>query len=236
MTADQSRSKLSRRMRGVFTAGLALSALCLAVTAAAQHVVGVRPGLCSYVRGDVAIAGERFETDGFPNRFLNAGQALETGNGVAEVQLGSLSVVRAGAHSELQLVSADHDQVEIELAHGSLILDLRDRFDRQRVTIRVAGAEVQSDHVGVYRIDAHAGRRPRLKVFDGRATVRIDRNKVAVGEGKLLLLSDASQGLRAFDKNKGDKLDGWATERRLLFARQAPAKKRKRRRGGLVLP
>ncbi len=208
---------------------LALSAGPLA----AQHVVGARPGLCSFYRGEIVINGERFDGEGFPNRFLDPGQTLRTYAGVAEVELGSLSVARAGANSELYVVSSDNAAVVLELRQGSAVIDLRDPFNRQIVTVVMDGLRVETDQVGVYRLDVRLGRGPRLKVFDGKATAHVDRRSVGVDEGKLLRAADP-QHVKSFNKKRGDTLDGWATERRKLFARQAPGKKRNKRPGSLL--
>ena len=110
----------------------------------------------------------------------------------------------------------------LELLQGSAIVDLRDRFSRQTVTVLVGDARVDLAEVGVYRFDFRPGRTPRLKVFDGRATASAGRRRDSVGEGRSLRLAADSWEITPFNKKRGDRLDGWATERRNLFARQAP--------------
>ena len=219
---------------------MAYSTALAGVPAAAQNVIGARPGLCYWAEGPVSLNGRQIDSDGLQLDYLEPGEPQLTNRGRAEVLLGPNTVLRAGGITRFELSDPDPDHVAVRLHGGSLVLDVNDRFRRETITVLMGENSARVTKLGVYRFDFRAGREPLIRVFQGEAEVKAAGKSVSLGKAEWLRCGNLERG--AFDVKRGDWFDKWCQQRRaaLANARDAgmpPEKKRKLiKRPRVVLP
>ena len=197
-----------------------LVALTLALTGLlAQSVSSVRPGLIYRAEGLVLLNDDAVQPNRVSWRHAAAGDAVRTHRGYCEILLLEATVLRAGGIALFEVAELERRSSVIELIGGSLVIDMADNFGRETVEIRTPSATVKLAKLGVYRIDAPSEGPPRVRVFQGRAVVQLDRSKHVVKKDRERLLEQGAT-LSKLDPSTLDSLDQWAANRRVALVEE----------------
>ncbi|MFL6253820.1 MAG: hypothetical protein ACJ74T_02250, partial [Pyrinomonadaceae bacterium] len=117
---------------------------------------------------------------------------------------------RAGGNTEFTLASADLDELRVELARGSAVVEATGYGDMNlSIDVAVPGAIVKIVRSGVYRINVPAGGPTEVAVTKGRAVV----GSTIFKGGKFARVSGAGVEVSKLDKQLRDELDLWSRER-----------------------
>jgi hypothetical protein len=148
---------------------------------------------------------------------LKSGDTVRTGStGRVEILLNPGSYLRAGGNTEFTLASADLNDLHVELARGSTVVEATG-YGEMPLSIKVEtpGGVVEIVRTGVYRINAPAGGPTEVAVVKGRAVV----GGTLVKGGKVARVSGAGVEVVKLDKKLRDDLDQWSRERGKELAR-----------------
>src|SRR5215207_3156766 len=162
---------------------MALAFVCAAAAGVARgdardlRVISARAGGVNLASGDVkvrrAAAADWLGLSAQDE--LKSGDTVRTGpTGRVEILLNPGSYFRAGGGTEFTLASADLNDLRVELARGSAVVEATGYGDTSlSIDVAVPGALVEIVRSGVYRINAPAGGPAEVAVTKGR--VIIDR-------------------------------------------------------------
>ncbi len=194
---------LSILLRVFAVAGLAVS------TAAAQSIVSARSGAIHHIQGDVYLDGEAVEMEfaKFPN--MVEGSVLETGRGRAEILLTPGVILRLAENSSVKMLSNQLNDTQIEFLTGSALVEAMELLDGNKIAFRVNDAVVNLDKAGLYRIDDDP---PQLRVYDGKAWVYKDDEKLKAKKGRVVELGTFLAASK-FDAKQDDELYRWSSRR-----------------------
>ena len=217
----------ARNQSIVFVAALVLLVTALPASLSGQSAVSVRPAMIHLAEGQVTLRGfaEHLESSG-RYRHLAEGQRLILQDGRAEIFLNLGTTMRVGGHSEVEMVKADVDDIQVRLVQGAAMFELRDERDMDAVSVLAGDATVRFDKKGLYRIDHPSGGLPRLKVFQGSTTVLISDQRSQVQAKQSLLLAGAPERgkIERLNRSPKDALDRWQRERAQIVAQDRRAK------------
>lgn len=181
------------------------------------RVISARAGGVNLVSGDVKIRREA-SADWIAlstQDELKSGDTVRTGpTGRVEVLLNPGSYFRAGGSTEFTLADADLNNLRVELAHGSAVVEAISYGDLN-IGVAVPGSLVMIVQSGIYRINVPAGGTPEVAVTKGRAVV----GSTVIKKGKVARLSSAGVEVAKLDKKWRDDLDQWSRERGREMAR-----------------
>ncbi|HEX8719196.1 MAG TPA: hypothetical protein VF736_01010 [Pyrinomonadaceae bacterium] len=208
-------------LKGILLALLFVSACAGAARAGDRdaRVISARAGGVNFVSGDVKVR----RADTLEWRALTASDELKSGDAVAtgpsgrvEVLLNPGSYFRAGGGAEFTLASASLDDLRVELARGSVVVEATG-YEQLDLDIAVATPRtvVHIVRTGVYRINALPGGEAEVVVSQGRAIVA----GLTVKGGKVARTGAAGVEVSKFDKKWRDDLDYWSRDRAKELAR-----------------
>ena len=198
---------------------IALAFVCAGALGAARadtrdlRVISARAGGVNLVAGDVKV--RRVASADWlalsAAEELKSGDTVRTGaNGRVEVLLNPGSYFRAGGNTEFTLASADLNELRVELARGSAVVEATGYGDMNlSIEVAVPGGLVRVVRSGVYRFNAPAGAPAEVAVQKGRALV----GDTKVKGGKFARLSGGTVEVTKLDKKWRDELDQWSRER-----------------------
>ena len=186
-------------------------------------------GLVYEAEGQVALLKGSGPEPTQGQRHLEAGQLVRTEAGRVELILAPGLFLAVGHNTELEMVKPHLSDLQLKLISGSAALRAVDDSYLEGLSIRSGDAEVRFDKRGVYRLDAPAGERLRLKVFGGRAVVFANESDHKVKKKWSLALAEAPGEpiLEKFDSSKKDALDQWHADR-VAAIEQAALQERER--------
>jgi hypothetical protein len=143
------------------------------------------PGTVNYIEGNVALNGEPLSTG---SAVVEPNQVLATQNGYAEVLLSPGAFLRIGHNSEIRMISAGLADVQVQLNHGSALVESADLVKGSVLEVMLNGAVTQIEHGGLYAFDADG---QSVRVLDGKAQVRLGDGGTTLKKGdEVLLASD----------------------------------------------
>ncbi|MFL6337483.1 MAG: hypothetical protein ACJ754_29635 [Pyrinomonadaceae bacterium] len=185
------------------------------------RVISARAGGVNLVSGDVKVrraASADWSVLSTPDE-LRSGDTVRTGlTGRVEILLNPGSYFRAGGDTEFTLASADLNDLRVELARGSAVVEAMGYgYHATNVSIDVAvpGSLVKILRSGVYRINVPNGAPAEVVVAKGRAAV----GSTLIKEEKVALLSGGNVEVTKLDKKWRDDLDLWSRDRGKELAR-----------------
>jgi hypothetical protein len=187
-----------------------------AASAWAQLSVNIQPGAINHAEGQVYLDETplQFRSDKSPE--VEKGQYLRTGAGKAEIQLGLVGTFWLGEQGRLRMEDSNPSDIQLFVDQGSIFVELIDKFDNQRIAIRLGDAVAELKEVGFYRLDSNP---PRIRVYDGLAEILQQRKKAKVKPGKS---ADFIPRLKVsgFDIKQNDPWHVWAAQRSdILYGR-----------------
>jgi len=196
---------------------LAFVCACAAGVARADvrdlRIISARAGGVNLVSGDVKVrraASADWLALLTPDE-LKSGDTVRTGlTGRVEILLNPGSYFRAGGGTEFTLASTDLNDLRVELARGSAVVEATGYGDMDlSIDVAVPGALVKIVRSGVYRINAPAAGTPEVAVVKGRAVV----GGTTIKGGKVARVSGGNVEVAKFDTKLRDELDQWSRER-----------------------
>lgn len=184
------------------------------VEGSAEEVFRVPANLIHYIQGDVSRDGKRL-----PDERMAAvgewkpGETLKSGFGLAEILLAPGVVLRVSEHSELKLAEAGREKTAVNLATGSVAVEVLNA-KAGLLTVRLGEAAIAIDKPGVYRI---GGDPAEVRVYDGAAVVSRGSLRKTVAAGTALPL-DGTALVGRLAPAKTDPLMRWSSRRGQLLA------------------
>jgi FecR-like protein len=172
------------------------------------------PGTLNYVEGQASIGNETVNAKSIGSADLQAGQALITQNGKAEILLTPGVFFRLGEDSSAKMISADLTNAEVALNQGEAMVEVDEIHPENDIRVTEDGASARLLKTGLYDFDAT---HEQVRVFDGKAVVVDGDRRVTVKGGHELAL-DTSGKLKAKGFNKkeyaqNDELYRWSSLR-----------------------
>jgi uncharacterized membrane protein YgcG len=205
---------------------LALAFVCACAAGAARadvrdlRVISARAGGVNLVSGDVKVrraASADWVALSAADE-LKGGDTARTGaTGRVEMLLNPGSYFRAGGGTEFTLASDDLDDLRVELARGSAVVEAAGYGDMKlSIDVVVPGALVKIVRSGVYRINVPATGPSEVAVTKGRAVV----GRTVVKGGNVARVSGGDVvEVAKLDKKLRDEFDQWSRERGKELAR-----------------
>jgi hypothetical protein len=214
--------KIRNALLGIFSALLFVSAFASATLAreddandvrSDSRVISARAGRVNFVAGDVRLR----RADALETRLLTAEDELKSGDtvitgagGRVEILLNPGSYFRAGAGAEFTLAEADLDDLRVELARGSAVVEATGYRDTELlIEVATPRATVRIIRSGIYRVNALADGAAEVAVYEGRAMV----GETLVKGGKVARAGASGVEVSKFDKKNRDELDLWSRDR-----------------------
>ena len=206
--------------------GILFALLCVSTSAAAlaraddaddvrsdARVISARAGRVNLVSGDVRLrrAGSLEWRALTADDELKSGDTVTTGaGGRVEILLNPGSYFRAGSGAEFTLAEADLDDLRVELARGSAVVEATGYRDTELwITVATARTTVRIIRTGIYRFNVLADGTAEVGVFEGRAVV----DGTPVKGGKLARPGADGVAVTKLDKKNRDELDLWSRDR-----------------------
>ncbi|MBV9924174.1 MAG: FecR domain-containing protein [Acidobacteria bacterium] len=195
----------------VCTCGLSLAR----ADAGDLRVISARAGGVNLVAGDVRVrraASADWATLSTADE-LKSGDTVRTGSaGRVEILLNPGSYFRAGVNTEFTLASADLNDLRVEIARGSAVVEAMGYGDGGTsvlIDVAMPDALVKIVRSGVYRFNAQSGAPAEVSVAKGRALV----GSMVIKGGKLARVSGDTAEVVKLDKKWRDDLDQWSRDR-----------------------
>ncbi len=171
------------------------------------------PGTVNYVEGQVSIDGQDLNPGSVGSTVLAPNEAIDTGQGYAEILLTPGAFLRIGHNSEVRLITAGLADSKLAVVHGSAMLEAAQFIKGTSVSVSVNGATAQIEKKGLYDFDAN---QQAVKVMDGKATVFENDRQTTLKKGdEVLLASNKPLKKRDFDlkAERTDPLYVWSNVR-----------------------
>jgi FecR protein len=195
---------------------LLLSLATLSATAFGQNANPARPGTLNYIEGQASIEGRQLSPNSVGNTELQAGQALSTANGKAEILLTPGVFLRLGSDSTVEMISPNLTSTEVKLERGLADVEVDQLYKQNTILVDLNNGQTKLLKNGLYVFDADDS---IVRVFDGKADVtgqNLHDNAKPIevkGDRQLALTGEPSNPQR-FDKNKSqDDLYNWSSLR-----------------------
>jgi hypothetical protein len=183
------------------------------VNTPAQRATMPPPGAVNYVEGQVSVNGESLNPGSAASTVLAPNQAIDTGQGYAEVLLTPGAFLRIGRNSEVRFITAGLADTKLALVHGSAMLEAEQLIKGTNVSVTINGATTQIEQKGLYDFDAD---QQAVKVMDGKAKVlRADRQTTLKKGDEVSLASNLPLKKRDFNvkAEETDPLYVWSRAR-----------------------
>jgi hypothetical protein len=187
-----------------------------------ERFISAKAGGINYVSGKVSFKRD-VESNWVSlstNDELKSGDTLKTGaDGRVEVLLNPGSYLRLGENSELKLVDASLDDLQLGLTSGSAVVEATGYSDLDlSIMVETPQTHVRIIRTGIYRLSVLPSGVTEVAVEKGR--VYIGQPEVLVKGGKVARVGEGG-GLEIakFDKKNRDYLDLWSRERGKELAR-----------------
>ncbi|HEV2383313.1 MAG TPA: hypothetical protein VG206_26400 [Terriglobia bacterium] len=146
------------------------------------------PGTLNYVEGQVSIQGQKQSPKSVGSTYLEANQVLDTRNGNAEMLLTPGVFMRVGHNSEVKMISPGLADTQVQLTHGSAMVEVDELFKENDVSVVVDGATTRIYKTGLYDFSAS---HPSVKVLDGKAVTFEGNRQVKLTKGHEALVAEA---------------------------------------------
>jgi uncharacterized membrane protein YgcG len=182
--------------------GMGLGLVLSSALAFGQPSTEVTPGTVNYVEGQASLNGQELTQQSVRNTRLHSGQELDTQRGNVELLLTPGVFLRLGNDSSLRMVSPGLANTEVDLLHGSAMLEVDQLYKQNNLDVVVDGATAHIQKRGLYEFNANP---PAAMVFEGQAKVLTGEREVKVKGGHELLLAEAGKlKPREFDKTAAE--------------------------------
>jgi ferric-dicitrate binding protein FerR (iron transport regulator) len=135
------------------------------------------PGTLNYIEGAAYLNGKLLNEKDVGSVEMNAGEALSTMKGKAEILLTPGVFLRLDDDSAVKMISPDITRTQVELDRGRAAVEVDELHDQNDLEIVDAGVTTQLVKTGYYEFDAS---HPTAMVFKGKAAVEVGDGKYKV--------------------------------------------------------
>ena len=158
------------------------------------------PGTLNYVEGQVSVQGQKQTQNSVGTTYLDSNQVLDTSNGNAEILLTPGVFIRVGHNSEVKMISPELADTQMQLTHGSAMLEVDELYKENDISVLVDGATARIEKQGLYDFTAD---HPSVKVLEGKAVVSEGDRRVKLTKGHEVLLAEGQPLARqSFNKDQ----------------------------------
>jgi hypothetical protein len=178
-------------------------------SALAQYVVSAKSGMVHYTEGQVFL-GEAIDPKPGEYPEIKEGQHLTTKQGRAEVLLTPGVFLRMSEDSDIAMLSTRLTDTRVEVASGSIVLEVGEVMKGNSVQLLVGGTTVEVTKSCLIRVDA--GSPASIRVYDGEVNIVNGAETIRLKEGKQALLSTVPT-IEKFAKNDSDAFLRWVSRR-----------------------
>lgn len=176
-----------------------------------------RPGTVNYVEGQVRIGERLLGSSDMGKTELSPGETVQTGSGKAEILLTPGTFLRVGSNSAVRMVSPGLTDTRVQLLSGRAMVESTALSKESNLRIASNGSATQIKKDGVYEFDSDNA---NVKVFDGKADVYQDDNKIELKKGKEAQLTSTPLKAEKFDRKESeDDLYRWSNARSEYLAK-----------------
>lgn len=170
------------------------------------------PGTINYVEGQATLNGSPLGPNAAGYAIAQPNEALHTDAGFLEVLLTPGAFLRIGHNSEVLMQSVGLANVQLQVTHGSAMVEVADLVKGTTMQVAINGAAAQIEQRGLYEFDAN---QQLVRVLDGKAKILQASRVKTVGKGDQIVLADANLKSHGFDKQaaEADPLFVWSKAR-----------------------
>lgn len=186
-----------------------LAASLVMLPLGAQEIISAVGGMVYHVEGDALIEDKALKFDPARPPQLKKGEKLRTETGRAEVMVVPEGFMRLAPYSSMEMVRVGSDSAQMRLHKGWAIVDLREVWDKDSVSVVIGENEIKFLKGGLYRLEARENEPVRLKVFKGKAAVVVAGNEMTVKSKRMMEIRGASDAAVKFDPKDIDSFDEW---------------------------
>jgi hypothetical protein len=185
------------------------------------QIISAKPGMVNYVEGGpLVFRGDEEEgTKLVARNQLKPGERLQTREGdKAEILLSPGSYLRVAANTQLEIKSAEFDNMHFDLIQGTAILESA-AFDKKVHALKIStpAGDVKVVEKGLYRFQITPEKQVEVLVYSGKAEWVKDQSEIAtLKASKRYLLGTDDKGKPQFvklSKDDMDSLDVWSKKR-----------------------
>jgi hypothetical protein len=155
------------------------------------------PGTINYVEGNALLNGQPLGPGAAGYTVAQPNEAIETRAGFVEVLLTPGAFVRIGHDSQLVMQSLGLANQQLQVVHGSAMLEVADLVKGTQLQVNMNGGTTQIEKRGLYEFDAN---QQLVRVLDGKVKVLEGSLVKTVGKGDQIVLSSVDVKPRGFDK------------------------------------
>jgi uncharacterized membrane protein YgcG len=170
------------------------------------------PGTINYVEGQAMLNGQPLGPSARGHAVAKPNQTIQTQAGFVEVLLTPGAFLRIGHNSEVAPQSLGLANVQLQVVHGSAMIEATDLVKGTIMQVNMNGVITQVEKRGLYEFDAN---QQLVKVFDGKAKVLEASHVKTIGKGDQVVLTDPKLKSHGFDKQvaESDPLYVWSNVR-----------------------
>ena len=143
-------------------------------------------------------------------KYLEPNQVIDTANGHAEMLLTPGVYMRLGDESEVRMISPGLADTQVQVTHGSAMVEVDELFKENNISVVVDGATTQLEKQGLYAFNAD---QPSVEVLDGKAVVTEGDSRIKLTKGHEALLAQSQPPVKQkYDKSQveNDPLYRWS--------------------------
>jgi hypothetical protein len=170
------------------------------------------PGTINYVEGQAALNGQPLGPGGAGYTVAQANQTIQTQAGFVEVLLTPGAFLRIGHDSEVLMQSVGLANIQLQLVHGTAMVEVADLVKGTTMQVSMNGATTQVEKRGLYEFDAN---QQLVRVLDGKLEVLQASRVKTIGKGDQIVLTSEKLQSHGFDKQaaQADPLYVWSRAR-----------------------
>lgn len=170
------------------------------------------PGTINYVEGQAMLDGQPLGPGAAGYAVAQPGQAIQTQAGYVELLLTPGAFLRIGHNSEVTIQSLGLANLQLQVVHGSAMIEVADLVKGTTMQVAMNGATTQVEKPGLYEFDAN---QQLVRVLDGKARILEASRVKTIGKGDQLVLANANLKSHGFDKQvaEADPLYVWSKAR-----------------------
>src|ERR1700733_3588246 len=163
--------------------GILAAAMLMVIPAAAAS--SAIPGTLNYVEGQVAVAGQTVTSQSVGSIQVQPNQAIETGQGRAEILLTPGVFLRVGDNAAVRLISPGLADTRVEVLRGQAFVEVAELFKDNNLWVVMNGTSTRLAKEGLYAFNADTR---MVQVFDGQAMVQQNDQTMELKKGRELTL------------------------------------------------
>ncbi len=170
------------------------------------------PGTINYVEGQATLNGKPLGPGAAGYAIVQPNGAIDTQAGFVEVLLTPGAFLRIGHNSEVVVQSAGLANIQLQVVHGSAMIEAANFVKGATMQVGMNGATAQIEQRGLYQFDAN---QQFVRVLDGKAKLLEASQVRTIDKGDQIVLTNANVKSHGFDKQvaEADPLYVWSKAR-----------------------